>query len=218
MDETLLETLPLSHRLALSYAPARTRTFVLALMALEQRLAMIVAGDGEPMIAQIKLAWWRDRLSENANEWPVGEPLFALLQQFPGDLTRWVPLVDGYETLLGETFDRPSLASYLRGKSLAWAALGDAIDSKQPHGPVEQASKEVAMHDLVQRLSDESEIELVTDALREQRWKRVQLSREMRPLAVLHALTRRAKAADRTELLESPRAMLVAIRVGITGR
>ena len=218
MTEALLDTLPLSHRLALSYAPARARDAVLGLMALDMRLAGIIAGDGEPMIAQIKLAWWRDRLSEDTSDWPAGEPLLALLSTFPGDLRRLIPLVDGYETLLGEAFDRPALATYLRGKSHAWAAVADGDGDDSTLTPVEQAAKEVALHDLANRLSEEGELALVKQSLQKQPWRRAALSRSMRSLAVLHALCKRARSRDQAELLDGPGAMIAAMRVGITGR
>ena len=218
MDEGLLETLPLAQRLALSYAPKTARSDTLGLFALEERLARIVSGGGEPMIAQLKLSWWRDRFSQSPDEWPEGEPLLSVLSQWSGDTTRLASLVDGWEGLLAERLDRKVLAQFLRGKALAWSALADGLSVRETNAAVQQAVEEIALFDLVHNLSDPSEIALVEDRLRSQPWTRPRLSRRVRPVAVLHALARRARGAGRRDLLDGPGAMATAMRVGITGR
>ena len=61
-DDSLLLGLTPLHRLALAYAPAASRGAWLGFLALDMRLAAIVRAAREPMIGQIKLAWWRERL------------------------------------------------------------------------------------------------------------------------------------------------------------
>lgn len=48
--------------LALAYVPARHRAAVGALWRLDSALGAALAGGREPMIARIKLAWWREAL------------------------------------------------------------------------------------------------------------------------------------------------------------
>ena len=96
------DPLPLPRRLALAYAPRRSRDAVLGLWLLDQRLAGILQAQGEVLIAQIKLAWWRDRLGEDPAGWPRGEPLLALLQSGKVPPRSYLPLVDGWEALLAE--------------------------------------------------------------------------------------------------------------------
>ncbi len=69
MDD-LAETLPTMHRLALAYAPGRTRLAWLALLALDSRLAGVLRSASEPMLAQIRLAWWRDMLARSEADRP----------------------------------------------------------------------------------------------------------------------------------------------------
>ena len=218
MDESLLETLPLPHRLALSYAPASAKPDTLALLALDARLAGIVRGDGEAIIAQMKLAWWRDRLSSNPADWPLGEPLLAQLQSWGGDVSRLVALVDGWEVLLSEKLDRTEITNFCRGKSLAWSALADGILSTSANKPVEQAAKEAALLDLAHNLSREEEADLARELSAKESWQRPTLPRKLRPLAVLHALSRRAMLDNRPHLLDGGGAMMLAMRVGIIGR
>lgn len=218
MDESLLETLPLAHRLALSYVPAPAKADTLALLALDARLAGIVRSDGEAIIAQMKLAWWRERLADDPAGWPLGEPLLAQLQHWRGDVSCLVPLVDGWEGLLAETLGRGAITNFFTGKSLAWAALADGIGTGKTTRSVEQASKEVALFDLSRNLSQGEEADLAAELCVKESWKRAKLARPMRALAVLHALSRRAWHDDRSQLLDGPGAMLLAMRVGFTGR
>ena len=48
--------------LAVQYAPATVRAALLAVHALDLEMAKVVATTTEPMIGQIRLAWWRERL------------------------------------------------------------------------------------------------------------------------------------------------------------
>jgi len=218
MDHSLLETLPLAHRLALSYAPKAAKADTLTLLAIDARLAGIVRSEGEAVIAQMKLAWWRERLTDDPAGWPVAEPLLAQLRSWGGDVSRLVPLVDGWEGLLAETLDRSAITTFCRGKSLAWAALADGTGTGKSTQPIEQAAREVALCDLARNLSNEEEAALASELGAQQGWQRVKLTRPMRALAVLHALSRRAWHDDRSQLLDGPGAMLLAMRVGFTGR
>jgi len=218
MDESLLETLPLPHRLALSYAPASAKPDTLALLALDARLAGIVRGNGEAIIAQMKLAWWRDRLSSDPADWPLGEPLLAKLQNWSGDVSRLVGLVNGWEALLSETLDRGVITAFARGRALAWAALRDGLVSNSTNQPIEQAAQEVALLDLTHNLSQGEEADLAKSLCAKESWQRPSLPWKLRTLAVLHALSRRAMREGRPHLLDGGGAMLLAMRVGITGR
>ena len=60
--------------------PVRDRAAMASLWRLEARLFELVAHHREPMLAQIKLAWWRERLSQiaaHSRDLPRGEPLLA---------------------------------------------------------------------------------------------------------------------------------------------
>lgn len=59
------------------------RAAMTSLWALVQRLAQLLIDARDPLVAQIKLAWWRDMLGCLANEptqLPEGEPLLANLR------------------------------------------------------------------------------------------------------------------------------------------
>jgi phytoene synthase len=71
--------LPPLERLAASYAPVATRPLWIGYFALEQRLADAARDGRDAIMIQLRLAWWRDRLAEDATRWPKGEPLLAAL-------------------------------------------------------------------------------------------------------------------------------------------
>ena len=218
VTDPLTESLPLPQRLALSYAPRASRAAILGLLVLDQRLAGVVAMGGEAMIAQIKLAWWRDRLTEPREAWPAGEPLLDHFRALAMDPAHLVPLVDGFEALLAEDFGEAELESYLRGKSLGWAGVTNAGGHGGDLSPIEQAARELALFDLDGRLTADCETALVADATAKEPWMPARLPKALRPLAVLHALAKRARHRGQAELLEGPAAMAFTMRVGLFGR
>jgi hypothetical protein len=71
--------------------------------ALDARLARLVATTSEPMIGQMRLAWWDEALTDDSGVKGRGEPLIDALRAIdatpiPG-LSRWL---DGWEAMIGE--------------------------------------------------------------------------------------------------------------------
>ena len=57
-------TLSPDKKLAFAYLPARDRAAVQALFAIDAAMGDVVRTTSEPMVGQIRLAWWRERLEE----------------------------------------------------------------------------------------------------------------------------------------------------------
>src|SRR5690348_17161095 len=117
MTQALLDELPPVQRLALAYAPQQARPATLALLALDARLAGILRRRGEPALAQMRLAWWRDVLQKDKEAWPRGDILLGQLREWR-DPVGLVPLVDGWEALLGESFER-AVDEFVQGRAVA---------------------------------------------------------------------------------------------------
>lgn len=213
MDLLPPEDLLPHQRLALAYAPARTRGAIGTALHLDNRLSGILRLGGEPMIAQIKLAWWRDRLQEDPGRWPAGEPLLQALRDWPGNVSDLAPLVDGWETLLAETFGMRELETYRTGRSTPWLALANWRGI--PSGPVEQAAGQWALADLVSHLANAEERAMVLAALDTYK---ASVPRDLRPLAVLRSLYMRAVDSDGADPLHGPGALFTALRAGLSGR
>lgn len=216
MSDTLLDTLPLAQRLALSYASRQSRDAVLALMALDQRLAGILRQGGEPILAQMKLAWWRERLAERPENWPEGEPLLEVLRSWPGDVSALSSLVNGWEVLLAEQLGDAEIAGFAEGRAGGWTALAGALGADGVAN-VRLAGERWALVDLAHNLGQEAERDQVLASLAPMSGKTA-LARNLRPLAVLDALSVRAVRKGSGSLLGAPAAGLLAMRVGILGR
>jgi phytoene synthase len=96
--------LPPPANLAVAYTPVAFRPAFTLLLQLDVRFADIVQKAREPMIAQIKLAWWRDAFAAEPALRPKGEPLLQALGAC-GDVispSALEDLVSAWELLLGE--------------------------------------------------------------------------------------------------------------------
>ena len=125
--------------MALAYAPASAKPAWAALLALDGKLAgavrPVLEGAREPMLAQIRLAWWRERLSEPSAANPRGEPLLAMFAEWGEHRAGLVALVDGWEGLIGDAEAATAFAA-ARGAAAASLAqvLGAPGDASRPAG------------------------------------------------------------------------------------
>ena len=214
MSRPLVEQLPAPQRLALSYAASSAREPTLGLLALDARLAGLLRKRGEPVLAQVRLAWWRDMLAAEPSRWPEGEPVLALLRGWR-DPAPLVALVNGWEALLSERLESAAITEFASGRAEAFEQLGRELACDP--GPAAAAGRLWALGDLAAHLADPAErvsvVEMAADVP-----LHAELPRPLRPLAVLAGLARRSLARGGTPLLDGRGAALVAIRLGITGR
>ena len=103
MNDTAL-LLPPPANLAAAYTPVAFRPAFILLLQLDMRFADIVRKAREPMIAQIKLAWWRDAFAAEPALRPKGEPLLQSLGECGESikLSALQDLVSAWELLLSE--------------------------------------------------------------------------------------------------------------------
>jgi 15-cis-phytoene synthase len=116
------------HLIALAYA-GTSREKLRFLLAFDERLGRIVAVSREPVIAQMKLAWWRENLDKAAANANKGEQMLAAAHAFNlgPDL---IAMVNGWEALLGEMpLSDQDLQTYATGRGTLFGLLGgnDAI-------------------------------------------------------------------------------------------
>jgi phytoene synthase len=200
-------------RLALAHAPRSTRAPILALLALDTRLSGFVRRGHEPLLAQMRLAWWRDTLGASRETWPRGDPLLDLLAGWRAP-EALVALVDGWEALLGEQLDDPAIRDFAGGRQKAWQALAFETASGGSAGP---AARYWALADLAANLSDAGERARVIECARGEPFAPPG-GRALRPLAILGGLGRRALARGGRPLLDGRVSALAALRLGLLGR
>ena len=90
--------------LAAAYTPVAFRPAFTLLLQLDVRFADIVRKAREPMIAQIKLAWWREAFAAKSELRPKGEPLLQSLGACEDVISPSAlqDLVSAWELMLGE--------------------------------------------------------------------------------------------------------------------
>lgn len=214
-EATLVGTLPLIERLSLAYAPARAHLPTLALFALDTRLAGLLRNSREPMLAQLRLAWWRENLERGGTEWPAGEPLLTALRSWQGAHGGLTALVDGWESLTGPApLPVEALEVMVAGRGEAFAALAHVLAVPAEAGAARELGRKWAMADLAARLRNDKERSAVIAMLAGEKGRRPRVSRPLRPLLVLQGLAERRLASGHEA---SPMALLKAMRLGLFG-
>lgn len=217
-ENALLGTLPMIERLSLAYAPASARLPTLALFALDTRLAGLLRNSREPMLAQLRLAWWRENLERSSDEWPGGEPLLVALRSWNDRHKALRSLVDGWEALTGAApLSADALAVMVAGRGDAFAALADALDRSHEAEAARWLGRRWGMADLAMRLRNPEERSAAVGMLAAEGGRRPHVSRALRPLLVLHGLAERRLAAGDEAASRSPLALLKAMRLGFLG-
>ena len=187
-----LDMLPPLERLAVSYAPAGLRPLWIGVLALDQRLADAAREGRDPMMIQLRLAWWRDRMDRPAVEWPTGEPLLALLHAWDGERPALKALVDGWEARnVGDVGG----AELLAARIAAMVALGRIAGDGQASAIARAASEWL-------------DAEATPGPP-------LRLSRTMRPLLVLRGMAMRARSGRHSSALAD---FACAVRLGLLGR
>lgn len=187
-------------RLAVAYAPRAFRPLWEGFLLLDQRLADAARAGRDPLMIQLRLAWWRDRFDSPASEWPAGEPLLALLKPWDDERAALRAMVDGWEArIVGED---------------GGAALGEA-----------RIAAVMALARLCHVPADEPTDENVRRAAAE--WLGLEqpgasppiLPSTLRPLAILRGMALRETGRESSGKPPSPlRDFLAILRIGAFGR
>lgn len=215
----LADTLPTAQRLALAYAPSSVRPVWLGLLALDVRLAEIVRHAREPMLGQIRLAWWRDLLSRDSATWPEGEPLVRhIAEHLPVAAPALADMASGWEQLLsGDVLSQDQLAGYLAGRAGGYAAVAAQVSGAAKHRNSETAATWWTLGDTFSQLTSQDEQSRLLALAPAATVAGQVLVRSQRPLAVLAALGKWALIRQEP-VLEGRMSALVALRVGMFGR
>ncbi|MCB2089760.1 MAG: hypothetical protein R3E18_05835 [Sphingomonadaceae bacterium] len=222
MDFANPPDLPLIQRLALGYGAGEARFMFGLFFAFDARLGQLVAQANEPMLAQIRLAWWRDELGKPVTMRARGDPILdALGQHCQGIDPALQALVSGWEELLVEPpLSAASALAFAQGRADAFAGLARLQGAGGAASPAEAAARRWALVDLWGKLSTPVERDMLGGLVQEHvaQSPAVRLPRPLRPLAVLDGLARRAAKRGDPEMLGSRSATLAVLRLGMFGR
>jgi phytoene synthase len=216
-DESFAEEIGI----ALAYTPQPLRTVLAAFFAFDQRLGKIVGTASEPMLAQVKLAWWRDMLTKPVDERPQGDAVLdALGRHWIDKEAALGALVDGWEHLLEEPpLTKESAIVFGTARmNTAMAAFGQNIGPGGELSSYGTAAWRWAIADLASKVSNDEERKMLVDIGMGNAKPAPALPREARGLAVLGAVGLRALKRGGRPLMEGRGAALTAIRAGLIGR
>lgn len=219
MSNSEIESLPEEQELALAYTPVALRQRLAAALALDRRLAQIVSKTTEPMLGQMRLAWWRDILNAPKSDRPSGDAVLdALSVQWEGREEALVQLVNGWEMLVAEEeMTRDVIESFGSSRGAPFAALDDFGDE----AVIEQARSAGAcwaLADAASHISDADERTRFVEIALARHGKADPLPKSLRGLAVLQALAKHALDAGGQPLMQGRASALRALKVGLLGR
>ncbi len=144
-------------KLAIAYSRKALRRPFEWLLKLDARLKAASMDASEPLIAQIKLAWWRDALSAAPEARPKGEPMLqqlADIESATGPMGLTVPaltLIDAWTALVcSDAEDAGALGDFAskRGEAV-FVPYGQWIDAARPD-KIFEAGQEWALMDIGQ--------------------------------------------------------------------
>ena len=209
--------------LALSYIPAARRSAVEALWHLDLALGNALSGGREPLISQIKLAWWRESLEKLDRQRAPAEPGLQSAETFllPSGISgaELSAMEEGWSVLLTpDVLSDEDLALYAAargGRLFRYTArlLGDSADAR-----MESAGEAWALIDLARHSANQPDADAAVAGARE-RLRRFRWPSRLRPLGMLASLAGRDAEIDRPRWEEqgAPRRMLRMLRHRLTG-
>ncbi len=219
MDIQTAENLPPELELALAYTPGEFRAKLRVYFALDQRLSRIVSATTEPMLGQMRLAWWRDMLATEPSARPSGDAVLeALGEQWGGSEAPLTALVNGWEVLIvADEIGAGEISDFATGRAAPFQALSGTREEGGARA-IAAAAARWAVADAASRVSDDEERRRFIEAGMTDVSQGSRLPRELRGRAVLDALSRRALKRGGRPLMEGRTAALTAIRAAILGR
>ncbi len=207
--------------LAVQYAPATRRPDVMALWELDARLGRIVSSAREPALAEIKLAWWEERLRALRDDAVPPEPLLqALVSASEIDVSDLAGIAEGWRALFADSLSPDVLRRHsgLRGRSLA-RAVAAALAGRVAE-PMLLASEGYALADLAATRADDAERRAAFAAARDRfaQAGRLVWPRRLRPLGMIVELARGDAVRGAVGRAGSPARVARMAWHGLTGR
>lgn len=208
--------------LALSYVNARVRPALEALWSLDAALAAVLSSGRDPLLSQIKLAWWRDALEALDRAPPPGEPALEAVARhvLPHGITgsELAGMERGWTLLLTpDPLTPEELATYAATRGgLLFALSARLLDGASRS--VGAGGEAWALIDLARHSGSEVDAEAAIAAARSKSLG--QWPTRLRPLGMLAALAQRDAEPGRPRWEEqgAPGRMLRMLRHRFTGR
>lgn len=205
--------------LALAYARAPARDALAALWQLDARMQRLYLSTREQVIAEIKLAWWEERLGELGGGAVPAEPLLRQLAQIDATGAAMAIVAGAWRELFGE-WTNAALARYASGRGGGMVALGASVSGIESSEDMQLAGEGWALLDLYCIAPDHPRRAEVL-ALACGRFRdagRFTWPRALRPVGMIVELARSDAASGRTPREGSPRRVARMAWHALSGR
>jgi 15-cis-phytoene synthase len=171
-----IDALDPAKKLALAYARPEIREVLAIMLKLDMRLGRVLQQSTEPLIAQMRVAWWRDAFGKPTDQWPKGEPLFQDIKMLSPSFSSGIlanamlNIIEAWGTLLAhEEWTDSVLQDYARYKSagifISFATLlGDNFADAES---LAKLGMRWAIIDLLQYCGSHEQVENVRSAIPE---------------------------------------------------
>lgn len=209
--------LPPEAGLALAWSGSKVRGPLTMALQLDRRLARIVARTSEPMLGQMRLAWWRDALGKPVADRPRGDAVLdGLGVQWAGRERALIELVNAWEVLVtAERLGPDEIESFAAGRGAFFAALARNGAQNDLSARLSAAGRRWALADAASGVSKNIERAALVAAGLAVTVRAGRLPRELRGVAVLEALALRGLNRGGRPLMEGRGASLAVLRAAI---
>lgn len=155
-------------RLAIAYARTPQRQALALLLCFDVTLAGIALRGSEAILAQLRMAWWRDVIGKDAAERPQGEPISAELSRLQSVHPHWHidglmrGLIDGWEELLADdNWSGPMIARHIDARAAAIFCGFGAITGQGDAAALAALGRHWALSDLRWHCGDADRLDAI---------------------------------------------------------
>ncbi len=206
--------------LAMGYAMRVNRGLLSTLFAFDARMAQIVRSARDPVLGQLRLAWWRNQLEQD-QQGPT-DPLISDILALGGDVSHWSSMVSGWECLLDDMpLSQDVLLRYASGRGGSLFEIAYEEAGLCDNADFMRVGQGWALADFAFRCSDQRTAECALLLSRKSfvALRTVKRVPRLRPLVVLAGLTARdaRDGLPRRIPLGAPRRMARAMRYALAG-
>lgn len=211
------DPLPPEAELALAWSGPNVRAPLSMALQLDRRLARIVGRTHEPMLGQMRLAWWREALGKPVAQRPRGDAVLdGIGEHWQGREAFLVQMVDGWEVLVtAQNLEPAEAEAFGTQRGAFFAALPDEQADAALAARLAAAGRRWALADAAAGVSDPGERAVLVEAGLATVSPSLRIPRGLGGLAVLESLARRALANGGRPLMEGRGASLAALRAAI---
>ncbi len=191
-----------------------------AAFAFDARLARFVAQATEPMVAQLRLAWWRDQLGLPLAERAKGDVVLDNLSKHLGYQSGMLgKVVDGWEHLVVAEAQAPSVVDiFAANRAYLFSALESDRLEKPQNDELLRAGRLWALADLASVQATPENRAIIVQIAQADLSRPVRLPKSVRHLHILGELARSSLQRGGAPLVSRRRDALLISRLGMFGR